>query len=94
MSKRNLSHTLRLLALAVLLTLPAPLHAMPLDGIAKGGFLEWLKGLVMSVWEENGMSIDPNGGNKPTGTPGDEGITIDPNGGANSDEGHTIDPNG
>ncbi|HEX7186553.1 MAG TPA: hypothetical protein VF756_32335 [Thermoanaerobaculia bacterium] len=96
MSKRNLSRTLRLLALAAILTLPAPLHAMPLDGFAKGGLLEWLKGVVMSVWEKNGMSIDPSGGNKPTGAPGDEGTTSDLDGGTtnNGDNGMLIDPNG
>lgn len=94
MSKRNLSRTLCLLALVALLTLPAPLHAMPLDGLAKGGLLEWLKGLMVSIWEEEGMSIDPNGGNKPTGATGEEGTTSDTEGGADSDEGIMIDPHG
>ena len=78
---------------AALVLLAAPVHALPVDGpaaisTAVARLCDAFHGLVVGLWEQEGMSIDPNGGNGNPGAPqppdaavsGDEGFLIDPNG--------------
>lgn len=92
------------LALALLLSaaLPAAASASPLasfEGIGAWELPQWLTGAwgaFQSLWEKEGLSIDPHGQTAPN----DAGASVDPNGGtaaypmAPSDEGHLLDPNG
>ena len=97
------------LLVAVMLAFPLATAAQPRLGSSLGDLFDQLWGSLISIWSENGCTIDPSG--CPSGNGGespDEGCTIDPDGrclpGAaqtpavppreSTDEGCTIDPNG
>lgn len=119
MSCRDSRSSSRALALAALLTLSTlPAHALPLEGSFrlrddKGTFtaiFETLRSAWLSVWGEEGITIDPHGrpdGSGMTNVLGNEGMSIDPSGrptgsgggtvptpGERTDEGMLIDPHG
>jgi hypothetical protein len=69
--------------IAVLLLASTP--ALAAERPSSGGVLDWAWGWVRSIWENNGMAIDPNGltVSSPDDTPGEtpnNSMHIDPNG--------------
>ena len=106
----------RALVLALVLAFAAfPALAMPRDGSSRrnddhGAFtavLETLRSVWLSVWGEEGATIDPNGRRTSSGMThviGNEGMSIDPSGrptggnattpGEGTNEGTSIDPHG
>lgn len=82
MTSRNVIRRVNAVVVALLLVLAAvPAHAYPIAegssaGWSFGSFWVAFRSLVMGVWQEEGMLIDPNG---VTATR-DEGMLIDPNG--------------
>jgi hypothetical protein len=93
MSSRDSRRTVRTLALAALLLLPAAAQAAPLResrAVGRSFFLSILDsvrgvfGGWINMYGKEGMTIDPHGGTTGTGgtsTPqGEEGVSIDPHG--------------
>jgi hypothetical protein len=84
------------LLLVLLVSMPPALTAAPMT---KGGFASSLCHLLLSLWEKEGSSLDPDG--KLTAglrscAKADEGASLDPSGRrtATADEGSSLDPNG
>lgn len=115
MSIRDARRPFRALVLSAVLALAAfPALAMPMNSASRLGergaftaIFETLRSIWLSVWGEEGITIDPDGRPGTSGMTnviGNEGMSIDPNGrptgggnanpGEGTDEGVLIDPNG
>jgi hypothetical protein len=87
---RSVKRHLTAAVLTAVLLMPAALAAEPTRAERQpgGGFFAQAWTLLVSLWSENGASLDPFGGNDPDAGPG-----LDPNG-LQTDAGSGLDPNG